>query len=128
VAPEDVEKKIRRWNTIAREAAKQCGRMVVPVVDPIQTLDAFCGNTGSHELKIVFWENENSSRLKDLADVGNVGSVVLVTGPEGGFAESEIATARSHGFRTVSLGPRILRAETAPVAVVAILQNLLGDM
>lgn len=128
VAPVDFDKKTRRWNTIAMEASKQCGRTIVPVVDSIQTLESFCKSSEHCDLKIVFWENEETTGLNDVIDVKGARSVAFITGPEGGFVEAEIATARNHGFKTVSLGPRTLRAETAPVAVIAILQNLLGDM
>jgi 16S rRNA (uracil1498-N3)-methyltransferase len=128
VAPADLDKKTRRWNTIAMEASKQCGRTIVPLVDSIQTLESFCKSSEHCELKIVFWENEGATRLNGLADVKRAQSVAFITGPEGGFVEAEVVAARKHGFKTVSLGPRTLRAETAPVAVIAILQNLLGDM
>ena len=54
-------------------------------------------------------------------------SIVLLTGPEGGWEEEEINSAVNHGFQEISLGPRILRAETAPIAVLSIVQSLWGD-
>lgn len=128
VAPAGLENKSRRWNTIAREASKQCGRTIVPVVETVQTLESFCRSSESCSLKIVFWENEETTGLSGLINDKRVDSVAFVMGPEGGITEAEVELAWQNGFKTVSLGPRILRAETAPVAVMAILQNLLGDL
>ncbi len=126
--PIDLAKKSVRWQKIALEAAKQCRRTVVPVVETGQFLDAFFQKCKEHELKIMFWENEKATRIKNLAVQKSPGNVAVVIGPEGGFTEAEVKMAQEYGFKIVSLGPRILRAETAPIAVLAILQNLYGDL
>lgn len=121
--------KTLRWRKIAEEASKQCGRSAVPAVEPsVQDLETFCRESADCDLKVVFWEGEGKVRLKDIAASAPVRSVAFFTGPEGGLTGAEIETARSHGFKTASLGPRILRAETAPIAVLAVLQNLWGDL
>lgn len=129
IAPADSGQKTRRWQKIALEASKQCGRAVVPVVEQtLQSLETFCQNYADYDIKIVFWENEDAVRLKDLVIQKSPRSIAFVTGPEGGFTVAEVETARRYGFKTVTLGPRILRAETAPIAALAILQNLWGDL
>ncbi|MBI4384791.1 MAG: 16S rRNA (uracil(1498)-N(3))-methyltransferase [Nitrospinae bacterium] len=121
--------KTPRWRKIAEEASKQCGRSAVPSVEQsVQNLDSFCRENAGCDLKVVFWESEEKVRLRDIASGSSVRSIAFLTGPEGGLTGAEIETARSYGFITASMGPRILRAETAPIAVLSILQNLWGDL
>ena len=121
--------KIERWKKIALESSKQCGRIQVPLVaDEIETLKIFCRNSDDRDLKLVFWEMEGDNSLKDLKLDRTPRSVSVLIGPEGGFSLAEIEMAREYGFQTVSLGPRILRAETAPVVALALLQSLWGDL
>ncbi|MEE9259150.1 MAG: 16S rRNA (uracil(1498)-N(3))-methyltransferase [Nitrospinaceae bacterium] len=123
------EKKIRRWQRVVREAAKQCGRSAVPEVRPIAlSVKAFCSGVSDYDIKLAFWEEEEKRSLKDLAGQDSPRSAVFLCGPEGGFTEEEMETARGTGFVTVSLGPRVLRAETAPIAILTLLQNLWGDI
>jgi 16S rRNA (uracil1498-N3)-methyltransferase len=121
--------KIERWKKIALESSKQCGRIRVPLVaEGIETLKTFCHNNDDRDLKLVFWEMEGDNSLKDLKLDRTPRSVAVLIGPEGGFSLSEIEKTREYGFQTVSLGPRILRAETAPVVALALLQSLWGDL
>jgi 16S rRNA (uracil1498-N3)-methyltransferase len=128
--PAREKNKHQRWLRIVEEACKQCGRsrpmelqettdfldiIVPPGIDPAG-------------LKILFWEEERDVHIQDLLPIQDVGMVHILLGPEGGFTRDEIAGARDAGWRTVSLGRRILRAETATLASVAILQHLLGAM
>lgn len=122
-------KKIERWKKIALESSKQCGRTRVPLVaEDIETLEVFCRKNNDRDLKLVFWEVEKKNSLKDLKPGTEPRSVAVLIGPEGGFSLPEIEKARESGFQTVSLGPRILRAETAPIAALAVLQSLWGDL
>ena len=121
-------KKHERWLRIIEEACKQCGRTrpmelleTTPFQDSIES-----SGTGSAGLKILFWEEERDVRLHDLLPFEGLDLVQILLGPEGGFTKEEVAMARGAGWRTVSLGKRILRAETATLASVAILQHLLG--
>jgi 16S rRNA (uracil1498-N3)-methyltransferase len=124
----DPQKKVERWQTIAGAAAKQCGRVMIPQVGPdIQSLETFCRGSGDFELKIIFWENATEG-IQDLRLSENPVSAAVVTGPEGGFTSEEVESAKHSGFKALRLGPRILRAETAPIAVLSILQNLWGDL
>jgi len=121
--------KTERWKKIALESSKQCGRTQVPLVaEGIETLETFCRNSDDQDLRLVFWEMEGDNSLKDLKLDRTPRSVAVLIGPEGGFSSAEIEKTREYGFQTVSLGPRILRAETAPVVALALLQTLWGDL
>lgn len=124
-----VEKKTGRWKKIALESSKQCGRTQIPLVpESIETLEMFCHKSDDRELKLVFWEMEGESSLKDMKLDRAPHSVAVLIGPEGGFSSTEIELARQNGFKSVSLGPRILRAETAPIVALALLQSTWGDL
>jgi len=121
----------KRWEKIAIEAIKQCRRGHVTEIgetitfnDIIKIIDDEC------DLKLVFWENESkpiSDAVQQVHD-RHYKKILAVLGPEGGFTEKEIEDARASGFATASLGPRILRSETAAVAACTILQYIFGDM
>ncbi|MBI3753507.1 MAG: 16S rRNA (uracil(1498)-N(3))-methyltransferase [Deltaproteobacteria bacterium] len=127
IESEQPAKKMQRWQRIAMEAAKQCGRSRVPGVEEIKTFAEVLDGWGDY-IKIIPWEGEGRNTLKDiLRSKRSAGSVVLI-GPEGGFSDAEIAEAKERGFVSVTLGPRILRTETAAISVLAIMQYELGDM
>ena len=129
VVKSDGNKKIARWQKIAEESCKQCGRSSIPKVSrSIIKLDVFCQQGSEADLKLMFWELERENSLKDINPEKTPLSVSVLIGPEGGFTIEEVETARSHGFQTVSLGPRILRAETAPLVVLSLLQSKWGDI
>jgi len=129
VVKNDSDKKYPRWKKIIEESSKQCGRSCLPIIsERIIKLDAFCQQAGESDLKLMFWELENENGLKDINPKKLPASVSVLIGPEGGFTIDEVETARSHGFHTVGLGPRILRAETAPLVVLSLLQAKWGDI
>jgi len=115
-----------RWGRIAAEAARQCGRADVPEVDAPATLARVLLAPPPAFRRLLCFEGggEPLAAALDLAAPGHL----VVIGPEGGFAPDEVAAAAAAGARPVSLGPRILRAETAALAVLAILQHRLGDL
>jgi 16S rRNA (uracil1498-N3)-methyltransferase len=118
-----------RWQKIALSAAKQCGRTRVPQVLPLCTFDAWIKNDSGETLKLLFWENEAQQSLRDVREkYPQVKSVLLTIGPEGGFARQEAELAKSHGFESIQIGRRILRAETAAVAALSLVQFLWGDL
>jgi 16S rRNA (uracil1498-N3)-methyltransferase len=120
--------KLERWNRIAAEAARQCGRRTVPAVRWYPAA-AEAAAAATHDLRLILWEGERTRRLKEtLADTPAPGSVIVSIGPEGGFDPRETALFARHGFQSVSLGSRILRTETAAIAIVAILQYTGGDI
>jgi 16S rRNA (uracil1498-N3)-methyltransferase len=129
VVKSDGNKKIHRWRKIVEESCKQCSRSSIPKVSQsILKLDVFCQQGSDADLKLMFWELENENGLKDINPQKTPLSVSILIGPEGGFTIKEVETARSHGFQTVGLGPRILRAETAPLVALSLLQSKWGDI
>lgn len=121
-------KKHERWQRIVEEACKQCGRS-----RPMELLETTgfqdvieSPGVGPVGLKILFWEEERDAHIQDLLPFQDVDRISILLGPEGGFTGEEVAIAKDAGWRTVSLGTRILRAETATLASVAIIQHLLG--
>lgn len=113
-----------RWRRIAVAAAKQSGRTRIPRVDALQPLADVVAEPWSG-VRLLPWEGETSRRLDDLPSAAR--AVVALVGPEGGFAPDEVALAEAHGFVPVTLGPRILRAETAAITIVAHCQRRWGD-
>lgn len=128
VRQEQLDGKLERWNRITAEAARQCGRRTVPSVRWYPTAAEAAAAT-THDLRLILWEEERACRLKEtLAGISAPGSVIVSIGPEGGFDPLETDLFVRHGFQSVSLGPRILRTETAAIAIVAILQYIGGDI
>ena len=129
--PEGGLGKSSRWSKIVLEAARQCGRNFMPAVEkPVpfdEVISGFAEDSDDGILKLIPWEGEETVGIKSLADK-KVREVVLLIGPEGGFSEEEVARAGAAGFRSVTLGRRLLRTETAGLATVSILQYLWGDM
>lgn len=124
-----LQRRMQRWQDIAGEAVKQCRRSRLPEIRPADNLQQVLAAARGAGLKIIFWEEEQK-RLSDVIDgpEKKACSVFLIIGPEGGFSAEEVRTATAHGFAAAGLGPRILRAETAALAVGALIQYTLGDM
>jgi 16S rRNA (uracil1498-N3)-methyltransferase len=132
----------RRWQRVAREAAKQCGRAFIPPVDVPRALAEFLAQDEPAELRLCPWEcavPEGQGRGQALPfgttltqslppTLPQGARVLLLVGPEGGLARAEIDAVRTRGWRIVGVGPRILRAETAGPAIIAVLQSRFGDM
>jgi len=117
--------KEQRWQKIAIEAARQCGRADVPVIDPCLDFPEMIAGADGGGLKIIFWEEEARTGLKDVLSHNHsksLNELSVVIGPEGGFLKEEVDQARQAGFKSVSLGQQILRVETAVLAILAILQ------
>lgn len=118
-----------RWRRLAKEACKQCGQAKTPHCHSIKDFDTLLAMGRGYDLKLILWEAEQERSLGEfLGDATTPRSVLVLIGPEGGFSETEIEKARDAGFHAVSLGNLVLRAETAGLAVVAILQYLLGNL
>ena len=128
VREEQLRGKLERWSRIVAEAARQCGRRTVPAVRWFPNA-AEASAAATHDLRLILWEDERTRRLKEtLADISVQRSVIVSIGPEGGFDPLETDLFVRHGFQSVSLGSRILRTETAAIAIVAILQYTCGDL
>lgn len=132
--------KVDRWRKISLSSSQQSGRDMIPEISEplgfIQFLDKLNlpsssltkGESGGL-LKIIFsGEHEESNLKKVLRSFGKTKQITLLVGPEGGFSKDEVSAAVKKGFIKVSLGPRILRTETAPLAAISIIQYELGDM
>jgi 16S rRNA (uracil1498-N3)-methyltransferase len=118
-----------RWRKIALSAAKQSGRTQVPVVLPLMKFTDLLIHAQSQAAKLLCWEKEAEQSLRQAHDkLRDADSLLVVVGPEGGFSPSEAELARQHGFERVHLGRRILRAETAAVTVLSLVQFLWGDL
>jgi 16S rRNA (uracil1498-N3)-methyltransferase len=115
-----------RWDKVASGAAEQCGRAVVPEVRPTVSLEVLLGEPRDGE-RILLLETAGLPALPALYDTPP-SRVLLLVGPAGGFEAHEVDRLRDSGFRAASLGPRVLRSETAAVAAVAVAQALWGDL
>jgi 16S rRNA (uracil1498-N3)-methyltransferase len=120
--------RLRRWQRVAREAAKQCGRAAIPeVMQPVPLPQAFA-DADSNGLRICLWEAAPSPLGDILQAADRPVSVALAVGPEGGLSASEVAQAEVAGWAIAGLGPRILRVETASVAAIAVIEATFGDL
>jgi len=123
----DAENKRVRWQRIALEAAKQSNRGIIPHVDIPITFDHAIAVAKDAQLGIIAYEKEKEQSLKKFL-TDRIQSVSVLIGPEGGFTEDEVSRAYGLGIKPITLGPRILRTETAGIAVVSILMYELGDI
>jgi len=124
----EVGKKTERWNRISLEAAKQSGRGRIPqVAEPVEFCSAMelCRNM---DFSVIPYENCKEPGLKEHLQNCNGKNIAVIIGPEGGFTNHEIEQALLSGIMPVTLGPRILRTETAALAVMAILMYEKGEM
>ena len=120
-------KKRERWQRIADEAAKQCGRGRIPEVgDMIGFGEAVGSSDGAGGCGIIFYEC-GGMRLGEIV-TDKVSRIEVFIGSEGGFEEAEVELAKKAGIIPATLGKRILRCETAPVAAIAVLMNLTNNM
>lgn len=115
-------KRVAHWQQIAISACEQSGRIDVPRIHNPQTLDYWFDNTQA-EAKLVLHPHQT----KPLASQTTPSSCALLIGPEGGLTDQEVEQAQTHGYTGLSLGPRILRTETAPLAALTLLQYIWGD-
>ena len=113
------EKKLERWKRIAEEAAKQCGRGIVPAVAYPISFEEALKEASEAETVFLCYEREEGVSLSDLLKAHPEGAVSFLIGPEGGFSEKEASLAAEHGIALCGLGSRILRTETAPVFVLS---------
>jgi 16S rRNA (uracil1498-N3)-methyltransferase len=123
-------RRLARWRRIALEAAKQTGRAYVPeIAGPVLCSAWLSSDVDQSTMRLMFSERDGAS-LSDatLSFAAQPAGIIALVGPEGGWSDHEIESARAAGWKIVTLGGRILRAETAGVAVVTLLQHRLGDL
>jgi 16S rRNA (uracil1498-N3)-methyltransferase len=125
-----LKNKMDRWMEIMKSACKQCGRVTLPELNTPLLFEEMIKNAADTKaLKIMLWEDEEKVDLKRLlTSITSLPHIFVIVGPEGGFTINEINLARDAGFHTVSLGNRILRAETAAVSLLSIIQYEWGDL
>jgi 16S rRNA (uracil1498-N3)-methyltransferase len=117
----DAAKRVTRWQRIALEAAKQCGRSVVPEIKTPVSFDALIREENSC---LMFSERDGQALNTDL----RTQSLTAIVGSEGGWSDEELDQARAAGVQIATLGGRVLRAETAAIAAAVLLQHLYGDL
>jgi 16S rRNA (uracil1498-N3)-methyltransferase len=134
---EAVDDKRERWERIIQEAAEQSGRAFLPQLLPAQLFPqaiqpgSWPAAGALSPLRLVLWEGEEQASLGDALDGCNFDAgmrILVFVGPEGGFTAEEVQLARSYGVRTVTLGPRVLRAETAGIVAAAVVLHEAGEL
>lgn len=124
-------KKIERWNKIALEACKQSKRTIIPKVKNIVKFNEFLDEVKKFDLIVVPYENEKNHGIKNMImklEVKQINTIAIMVGPEGGFEDEEIKQLEEIGAYIVTLGPRILRTETAGFVCSSLLMYELGDI
>jgi len=117
-----------RWEKIAIEASKQCGRGVIPKIEVLQDYSEMLQNIPPNFLRLILWEKEGTRVKEALAGSGEKIKIFFIVGPEGGLSQEEVNLSREKGFIPITLGKRILRSETASLSLLSILQYEWGDI
>jgi 16S rRNA (uracil1498-N3)-methyltransferase len=123
----EAEQKRAKWQQVAIEAAKQCGQNWLPAVNPPRKLKKFFADEGAHDLRLIGSLQPDALHLKQiLSDYrerrgDRPGRVLMMIGPEGDFTPAELALAKTHGCQPITLGPIILRVETAAIYCLSVL-------
>ncbi len=120
-------RKLQRWQKIAEEASRQCGRNRIPLIHEPDAFETVIASEGFQK-GIICWEKEGTPFSAALELFTGENRLILCIGPEGGFSDNEIKTAEDWGLTVASLGKRILRAETAALTAIALTQFVLGDL
>jgi 16S rRNA (uracil1498-N3)-methyltransferase len=120
------KKRVLHWQEVAISACEQCGRNVVPTVLPLMDLNQYLAHARKEDERRFLLDPVGGHRLREMDRL--YGPISLLIGPEGGFDEGEIDVARSVGFVSLQLGPRVLRTETAGLAAISALMALWGDL
>jgi 16S rRNA (uracil1498-N3)-methyltransferase len=131
LAGERAQRKAAHWHAIAAAACEQCGRNLLPAVASPKSLGEWLialaeSTPADSELRLLLSLQPGSAPLLRCAGLARAARVLILSGPEGGLSDSEQALAVRAGFRPVSLGPRVLRADTAPLAALACIAALEG--
>ena len=113
------------WQNVMTSAAEQCGRSHIPDLHPTEPFAAFAARSAGPELRLLPHPGGKAS-MRDFAN-RQPESVTFAVGPEGGFSDAEVAYAAAAAWHVIGLGPRILRADTAPLTLLALTQLLWGD-
>ena len=123
LAGDRADKKNHHWRQVAISACEQCGRNRLPAIHPLQELRNWLTTTNAQRKFVLHHRADSDGDVSESPT-----SIALLVGPEGGLSDAEIDAAEQAGYRSLRLGPRVLRTETAPLAAIAILQGHWGDM
>jgi len=129
-----LEKKRGHWERIAISACEQCGRNIIPRIDETLALADYLSGTGeggADALRLLLHPDDLTDKADEAAaprQKERPVEVELLVGPEGGFSDGEVTTAKAAGFRSLQLGPRVLRTETAPLVAITLAQSRWGDL
>lgn len=110
-----------RWQKIAKEAAEQSGRASIPKLANMIDFHSLIKKAKEFDLALIPWEMEKENRLKDILQKSRFKKIIILIGPEGGFSSQEVEAAKTAGFISISLGKRILRTETAGMAILSMI-------
>ena len=122
-----LKNKLERWQKIAASAAEQSGRGVIPKVLTLKSYDEALNRAAQADMPILFYENEQATKLRMALDSKPFTTAALLTGPEGGLEPSEVDKASRAGLRVCTLGKRILRCETAPLCALSAVMYHSGE-
>ena len=126
----DDKKKLARqqkWQKIADEAVKQCGRTIKPTVEAIVSLEQLAKDYADYT-RFICYEAEDEQSFKKMLQSADSKKYLILIGTEGGFAPEEVQLCKNAGFKSISMGKRILRAETASIAALTIVMYEKGDL
>lgn len=116
----DENKKNARWQTIAEAAAKQSKRNIIPEVCYSQDINDICKNANKYDIILIAYENEDNTNIREVLQKNkNAKNIAIIIGPEGGISENEVNKLIEAGAKSVSIGKRILRCETAPIVMLS---------
>lgn len=125
LGPDQIPRRLDHWRGVIAAAAEQCGRARLPELTPPTDLEEGLARLPPTATTRLVLDPASDGTLADVAPPGE--GIVILVGPEGGLSADELAAASRRGFQGIRLGPRVLRAETAPLAILAALQALWGD-
>lgn len=117
-----------RWRRIIQEAAEQCGRALLPEVEAPMAFAAACMQAAKADLSLIAWVEEGRRTLADVWGDRQLATLAILIGPEGGFTPDEMERACACGIVPFSMGPRVLRAETAAVVAVTLAMHQAGEL
>jgi 16S rRNA (uracil1498-N3)-methyltransferase len=123
----DLTQRVTRWQRLALEACKQSGRARVPEIEQPIAFATLLENEKSIETRLMFAERMGQG-LDEVLESARIESLITLVGPEGGWDDHEIEMAKAAGWKVITLRGRIMRAETAAIAITALLQNRFGDL
>jgi 16S rRNA (uracil1498-N3)-methyltransferase len=124
---DSINSKIERWRSILKEAAEQSGRGLIPILEGAASFSQGLDYIEQLDLALIAWEEEKKEGLKEILQSGDHQKIGVMIGPEGGFSEEEHQQAINRGWKSVTLGKRVLRMETAALVACALIVNICED-